>query len=118
MERGIAEVIGAYNSRYELCAGAVFVRSHGKAIFLFSSVNPEARTNGAMALIIDQFIRQNAGKQITLDFEGSNNPDLARFYKSFGAATLTYPHVIISKMPRLLDFSLKIYRRIKGRPAS
>lgn len=116
IHRGIAELIGAYTDRNELCAGAIFVRSHGKAVFLFSAVNPEARTNGAMSLIIDQFIRQNAGKQLTLDFEGSNDPDLARFYKSFGATSLTYPRIIISKMPGILSIALKLFRHLRGKP--
>lgn len=118
IHRGIAEVIGAYSDHNELCAGAIFVRSHEKAIFLFSAVNAEARANGAMSLIIDQFIRQNAGIRLTLDFEGSNVPDLARFYKSFGATALTYPRVIISKLPRVVDIALRILRRSKGRSAS
>ena len=118
IHRGIAEVIGAYTDRGELCAGAIFVRSHEKAIFLFSAVNAEARTNGAMSLIVNQFIRQNAGSQLTLDFEGSNDADLARFYKSFGATALTYQRVIISKIPGLVTLALTILRRIQGRPSS
>ena len=118
IRRGIAEVIGAYTNRMELCAGAIFVRSHEKAIFLFSAVNAEARTNGAMSLIINQFIRQNAGSQLTLDFEGSNDPDLARFYKSFGATALTYQRIIVSKIPRVLTIALALRRRLQGRPAS
>lgn len=118
IHRGIAEVMGAYTDRMELCAGAIFVRSHEKAIFLFSAVNAEARTNGAMSLIINQFIRQNAGSHLTLDFEGSNDPDLARFYKSFGATALTYQRVIMSKIPGLVTIVLPVVRRIQGRPLS
>lgn len=118
LNRGIAEVIGAYTGQNELCAGAIFVRSHGKAIFLFSAVNAEARANGAMSLIIDLFIRQNAGNKLTLDFEGSNDPDLARFYKSFGASELTYQRIILSKLPRVMEIALGILRRIQKRPLS
>lgn len=118
IHRGIAEVIGAYGDHNGLCAGAIFVRSHEKAIFLFSAVNAEARTNGAMTLIIDQFIRRNASNQLTLDFEGSNNPELARFYKSFGATALIYPRIIISKLPLAADIALKLLRLSQGRAAS
>jgi hypothetical protein len=117
LSRGIAEVIGAYTHHNELCAGAIFIRSHEKAIFLFSAVNAEARTNGAMSLIINEFIRQNAGCQLTLDFEGSNDPDLARYYKSFGATALTYQRIIISKMPHVMTMALMLLRRIQGRSA-
>ena len=118
IQRGIAEVIGTYTISNELCAGAIFVRSHKKAIFLFSAVNAEARTNGAMSLIIDQFIRRNASNQLKLDFEGSNNPELARFYKSFGATSLIYPRIIISKLPMVVEIALKLIRRSQDRPAT
>ena len=115
MHRGIVEVVGAYSDQNEFCAGVIFVRSNERAIFLFSAVNSDARKNGAMSLIIDQFIRQNAGTRLTLDFEGSNDPDLARFYKSFGATAITYPRVIISKLPWVVNIGLSLLRHLQGR---
>jgi hypothetical protein len=115
IHKGIAEVAGAYSEQNELCAGAVFIKSHQKAIFLFSAVSESGRNNGSMTKIIDQFIRQNASSQLTLDFEGSNDPNLARFYKSFGAKALTYPRITLTRLPVTVHALLKLTRKFRGR---
>ena len=38
-----------------------------------------------MPFLIDQFIKTSANSSFLFDFEGSNDENLARFYKSFGA---------------------------------
>jgi hypothetical protein len=116
IHKGIAEVTGAYNLQNELCAGAIFIKSHQKAIFFFSAVNEEGRLNSSMTLIIDQFIRQNESSQLILDFEGSNNHNLARFYKSFGAKSLIYPCITFSRLPGIGKVLLNLMRKFRGRP--
>jgi hypothetical protein len=115
IHKGLAEIAGAYNQNNELCAGAIFIKSHQKAIFLFSAVNEQGRTDGSMTLIIDQFIKQHAGSQLTFDFEGSNDPNLARFYKSFGAKVLTYPRITLSHLSGIVLLILKKTRKLRGR---
>lgn len=103
---GIGKAIcyGAYTPDNTLCAAAILVFSHRKAIFLFSGVNDIARKNGAMSFLIDRFIQDSAGNHLTLDFEGSNDRNLARFYSSFGASALTYPSVTINRLPWPVKF--------------
>lgn len=88
----MAQIGGVYNEMNELCAGAFFIKSNKKLIFYFSATNREARDNGAMPMLIDSVIREYAGSHLTFDFEGSNDPNLARFYKGFGAKELHYMH--------------------------
>lgn len=97
--RGRAKVWGAFDHRNSLLAGAVFVRSKNKWIFLFSGTSQDARENGAMPFIIDRFILNHAGSHSTLDFEGSNDQNLARFYKSFGAKQCVYYHYQKNRLP-------------------
>ena len=52
--------------------------------------------------VINTFIRENAGKNLVLDFEGSDHKNLARFYKSFGACEKNYNKIIINRIPNLL----------------
>ena len=80
-------------------AGALFLRSLHEHIFLFSATHPEARNTGAMARVIDTFIASHAGSEHPLDFEGSMNPDLARFYRGFGATEIVYLHVQHNRLP-------------------
>jgi lipid II:glycine glycyltransferase (peptidoglycan interpeptide bridge formation enzyme) len=106
--------VGAYSETNDLCAGAFFVYSNKKVIFYFSATDETAKANGAMPLLIDHFIRKHANAHITLDFEGSNDPGLARFYKSFGANEVTYPHYKINKLNPLFKLGLKLVKKITG----
>ena len=104
---------GAYTAENNLCAGAIVVFSHHKAVFLFSATNEIARENSAMFLLIDHFIQDLSGNHLTLDFEGSNDPNLARFYKSFGSVRTKYPGIRINRLPLPIKFLTKIYKKTK-----
>lgn len=99
IHRGKAQVMNVMNEHNELCAGAYFIESNNKVIFLFSGLSEDGKEVSAMPFLMDSFIRQNAGKNITLDFEGSNDANLARFYKSFGSIECVYPQVKINRLP-------------------
>jgi len=109
-----ASIWGAFNKQNVLCAGIFFVVSNKKVIFLFSATNQEAKDTGAMSLLIDSFIRENAQRELTLDFEGSNDPDLARFYKSFGSKKCTYLQVIKNEFPSFVQLGFHWYKKIKS----
>jgi hypothetical protein len=109
-----AKIIGAFDETNSLCAGAFFVEANKKAIFLFSGTSPVARENGAMSLIIDTFIKNASQQNLTLDFEGSNDPNLARFYKSFGSKECIYNSLRISRLVFPLNIVFKVYKKIKG----
>jgi hypothetical protein len=110
MYKGIADIQGVYDSRNQLCAGAFFILSNKKAIFLFSGLSEEGRKSGAMPFLIDHYILTHAGRHLTFDFDGSNDPDLARFYKSFGSKECVYQRLEINRMPMLVKLSARLYR--------
>ncbi|HXC05396.1 MAG TPA: hypothetical protein VNZ86_11630 [Bacteroidia bacterium] len=99
LQKGRAQVWGVLSKERRLCAGAFFVESNGKVIFLFSGANQVALTNGAMPYLIDRFIEENAHRNLILDFEGSNDLNLARFYKSFGSKECVYLQVKVNRLP-------------------
>ncbi|UCG26911.1 MAG: GNAT family N-acetyltransferase [Bacteroidales bacterium] len=100
IDRGIARIYTVYGEKGGLCAGACFIFSNRRFVFLFSAANRESRDTGAMFLLVDRFIRDHAGEDNILDFMGSNNENLARFYKGFGSAETTYPGIKINNLPR------------------
>jgi len=107
ISNGLGASWGVYTSKNDLCAGAFFVQSNNKVIFLFSATNTAAKKNGAMAFLIDHFIKENAQRNITFDFEGSNDKNLARFYKSFGSKECSYLHIKKNRLP----FPLKLIKK-------
>jgi len=104
---------GAYDRKNTLCAGAIIVFSHRKAIFLFSGTDEVARKNGAMSLLIDQFIQDSAGNHLTLDFEGSNDVNLARFYSSFGSTLVNYPSIRINRFPAIIRLGIQAFKSLR-----
>jgi len=108
--KGTGEIWGAYDELNQLSAGVLWVKSHGKAIFLFSAVSGKGKQLNAMPWLIDLFIRENAGKPLTLDFEGSNHPGLARFYSSFGAKKTEYQRYRYNSLPLIYRIAMYIWR--------
>jgi len=111
---GKAEVWGAYTKRNELCAGAMFFRDARRVVFLFSAINEEAKTNGAMPYLIDSFIEAHSEHKLILDFEGSMDPNLARFYKSFGSSEIHYQHIYYNLLPWHLNLAMKVKNIIQS----
>ncbi|HBX51029.1 MAG: hypothetical protein A2275_09905 [Bacteroidetes bacterium RIFOXYA12_FULL_35_11] len=107
MSHNIGQIYFAHNDKNEVCAGAFFITANQKSIFLFSASNKDGKENSAMFAIIDSFIKVNAERNLTLDFEGSNIEGLARFYSSFGAKECEYLTLKINKLP----LYLKIFKR-------
>lgn len=114
IHKGMVDVLAAYSDTNNICAGIVFYKSHGKAVWLFSGATPEARENGAMSLLVDHFIQTNAGKEMVLDFEGSSNPGLARFYKGFGSKKCTFLQIRINRMPWPINHLMNAFLYLKA----
>ncbi len=114
LHKGITQIHSVYSDMNSLCAGMIMVRSHRRIIFLFSGADEKARKTGAMSLLIDDFIRKNSGLPYILDFEGSNHPGTAKFYKSFGSVKRTYQRLKINRLPWILKSIFSIYKTGKS----
>lgn len=108
--KGMADIRGIYDETNQLLAGAFFIRSHKKATFLFSGLSAEGREKAAMPFLIDAYLREHSNKHLTFDFDGSNDPNLARFYKSFGAREIIYQRVFIDRLPLPVRFGYSLLR--------
>jgi len=102
IEKRIGEIYLAYSKGNILCAVAFFIRSNGKVIYLAAASSEIGKSDRAMFMLIDHFINLNSESQLTLDFEGSNNEGIARFYASFGADRCTYKQLKRNKLPWFL----------------
>ena len=111
--KGKGILYGVYTEFNELCAAAFFIKNSNRIVFLFSGSNQSARENRAMTLLIDSLIREYASSRIVFDFEGSNDANLARFYRGFGAKKITYPALLINKLAFPLKQIFQLYKYSK-----
>jgi Acetyltransferase (GNAT) domain len=88
----------------ELLASAIFFFSHNRAYYILVGNHPDGKTIGASHMLIDSFIKDYAGKDMLLDFEGSDIPSLALFYRSFGADEIAYPQLRLNRLPFYLKW--------------
>ncbi len=80
LHRGWGFASGIIDEKETLLAAAFFIYSHGKALTLLAPETTEGKTQGARDLLFDFFIRNNAGRPQTLDFNTNDN-----YPKNFGA---------------------------------
>jgi hypothetical protein len=105
--RQMATTYGIFSSKNELLASCVFFFSHDRAYYILVGNHPDSKNTGSSHALIDGFIKDNAEKNMLLDFEGSDIPNLAFFYSSFGAAHELYPALKINRLPFYLKWMKK-----------
>lgn len=113
IHKGMVHTYSAYTAENNFCAGAIFYRSHKKVVFLFSAITDEGKASSAMYMIVDHFIKEHAAKELILDFEGSNDPGLARFYSSFGSKECVFLRLQMNRLPCVLKPLAQLYTRLK-----
>lgn len=99
---------GANDIDGNLIAGAVFMCSHDRIVFLFSASDYSHKEKHALTFIIDNVLRDFSETQYIFDFEGSDIDSLARYYKGFGAKEVFYPELRYNNMRGLMRLFIKM----------
>jgi hypothetical protein len=99
-------VKGVFKSEKLICGG-VFIKFKNRIIFIFSCNTSQGRDCGALFYLLNSIIKQYSCSGFILDFEGSQNKGLARFYSGFGAKEEGYKFYRHNNLPTFL-------RRIKN----
>ena len=94
-----AKVYGILGPNKNILSSAVFFFAHNRAYYILVGNHPDGKTIGASHALIDAFIKDHAGKDLILDFEGSDIRNLAFFYSGFGAKEDIYPFLKINRLP-------------------
>lgn len=90
---------GIATAQGQLVASCAFFFSHRRAYYILVGNHPNGKTMGASHALIDAFIKDHAGSDWLLDFEGSDIRNLAFFYSSFGAVEEQYPGLRLNRLP-------------------
>jgi hypothetical protein len=99
---------GVYHPSGKLLSSCVFLIFQKRAYYWLVGNEPEAKEFGASPMLLDQFIKDHAGKDLTLDFEGSDAASVAEFYRRLGATLETYTTIYNNKLP----FPLSLLKRM------
>jgi hypothetical protein len=113
IKNGMGSIHAAWNVQGLLSAAAFFLSDGNRAYFLFAASAPSARENGSMFLLIDQYVREHAASMLVLDFEGGRDPNLGRFYKSFGAREVIYHQIIRNRLPLIVNAGFKLWKTMR-----
>ncbi|MES2777677.1 MAG: hypothetical protein V4722_26095 [Bacteroidota bacterium] len=83
----------------ELLASGVFLKDEKRIYNLISATPPNGRIFEANHLLFDRLIQEFAGTGLVLDFEGSDIPGIAHFYRKFGAINEPYYFLKWNELP-------------------
>lgn len=104
LNNGYGQILSAQNTHGKWLSAVFFLIVKEQAIYLAATSSPEGIEKSAMFLLIDTFIQNHSGTNLTLDFEGSNIQGIARFYAGFGALPKSYHSVHLNRLPRIIRF--------------
>jgi len=86
----------------ELLAIGVFAIDNKRIYNLASTTLPNGRMMEANHFLFDELIKEFSGSGLILDFEGSDQPGIARFYQKFGSVAQPYFFWKLNRLPAIL----------------
>ena len=89
-----------------LCCLSIFFKDHRRIYNIMSVTLKSGRDNRSHFYLIDQLIREFSSHQLILDFEGSELPGVAEFYRKFGSLLCPYPFLKFNNLP----FPLNLFK--------
>lgn len=95
----VREVKDSYGN---LLSSSIFFMDRRRIYNIMSVTLKSGREKRSHFHLIDQLIREYSSQNILLDFEGSELPGVAEFYKKFGPRLEPYPYLKFNHLPHLL----------------
>lgn len=86
VERNKGKIFTVINKEERLMAASLIIFHQNRAINIVNCSSEEGKKAGAAHFLYNGIIKQYAGTDKVLDFEGSSVPSIARFYRGFGAS--------------------------------
>lgn len=94
-----SETYGVFTKEGTLLASCIFLFFKNRAYYWLVGNTPESKHYGASSLLLDTFIKDYAGKNLILDFEGSDTVSVGDFYKKFGSVLEPFSTWYLNKLP-------------------
>lgn len=109
-QRDLVELLGVKDENGRFIAGACFLKDYQRRWFLFSGRDTSEGNKRAMFYLLSEYVKKCAGEELVLDFNGSMNPNVARFYAGFGSQKYEFPMLTYTP-PSVFAPFIKWYRQ-------
>lgn len=114
LKNGIGKCYQVINNANEILAAGYFFEWNKKLIYLKGAASEKGKKIGAMYFLFDQLIYKHANHLNELDFGGSRIPNIAAFYKKFGASDSEYYFIKHQNLPlyfKLMKSARKVFSK-------
>ena len=108
LQRKKAAAYLVYNSSNEVIAGGCFLLGFGRVINVLGAANGLGKKQFATHFLIDAVIEAHHEACTVFDFEGSDLPGVADFFRSYGAERVPYYELERDELPRVLRWLLSL----------
>ena len=105
--KGKLLVLSAFDKNNILVTGGIFIVHQNRITFIFSGNSTKGKKYTSLFILLDFVIKKYANSGYVLDFEGSSNPGIRRFYRGFGAGDEQYFFKKINNLP----FPLNLFKK-------
>lgn len=90
VKKNAGKLFGVLDSNTKLMAACLLLNHKNRIINIINTSSTEGKKSGASHFLFAQIIKEQTGKNLVLDFEGSSIAGVARFYEGFGASPETF----------------------------
>ena len=104
---GLGFTMALKDNRGAVVCAAFFGKDEKRIYYICGAPNSAGRQMNATHVMIDAVIKKYSGSHYTLDFEGSDIPSVANFYKKFSPLQKKYPHIKMNRLPLWLKWIKK-----------
>jgi hypothetical protein len=112
IHKNLGEIVCIRDRNDVLVATGFFLFSFDRLIFLVCASTEEGKRDQSMHMLVDEQIKNYAGKFKWFDFSGSNLPGVAYFNSTFGAKPVKYQSLRINNLPGFIRYLLKIKQQL------
>lgn len=104
IQREMVHLAGVKDENGTTIYSAAIFKDNNRLYYVMGSPTTLGREKRATYFFIDQVLKRNAEQPLLFDFEGSDIPSVASFYKKFGPAVEQYFEVKINTLPFLIKW--------------
>lgn len=99
MELGMGFCREIRGKDHQLWCSGFFFFAHNRIHYAMAAPTEEGKKYGATHVLIDEVLKEFAGKNMVFDFEGSDLKNVAYFYSKFGSKKKHYLELVLNRLP-------------------